>query len=195
MSTHSSFPILETNRLVLRQLTVDDSENWFKNLSDEEVAVLIGMEPLESVDDSKSIINRFNDRYEKKNGMAWAITLKEDEGFIGTCSYEKIDSHNLSGEIGYDLLKIYWGHGFMAEALSVILDYGFESLGLNRIEVHTAAINLASRNLLRKLGFFEEGIFRESTFFRGEFRDDCQYSLLRREWNESQKNAVDEQEY
>ena len=188
MSTHSSFPILETNRLVLRQLTVDDSENWFKNLSDEEVAVLIGMEPLESVDDSKSIINRFNDRYEKKNGMAWAITLKEDEGFIGTCSYEKIDSHNLSGEIGYDLLKIYWGHGFMAEALNAIINYGFDSLRLNRIEAHTAALNLASRNLLRRLGFFEEAIFRESSIFRGEFRDDCQYSLLRREWNDPKKN-------
>lgn len=191
MSTSSPFPILETTRLVLRQLTVDDSENWFKNLSDDGVAVLIGMEPLENVEDSKSIIISFIDRYEKKNGMAWAIILKEDESFIGTCSYEKIDSHNLSGEIGYDLLKKYWGHGFMAEALSAIIDYGFESLRLNRIEAHTTAINLASRNLLRRLGFFEEGIFRESSFFRGEFRDDCQYSLLRREWNRPQKNAED----
>jgi len=191
MSTSSPFPILETTRLVLRQLTVDDSENWFKNLSDDEVAVLIGMEPLENVEDSKSIINSFIDRYEKKNGMAWAIILKENESFIGTCSYEKIDSYNLSGEIGYDLLKKYWGHGFMAEALSAIIDYGFESLRLNRIEAHTAAINLASRNLLRRLGFFEEGIFRESSFFRGEFRDDCQYSLLRREWNSPQKNTED----
>jgi ribosomal-protein-alanine N-acetyltransferase len=191
MSTSSPFPILETNRLVLRQLTVDDSENWFKNLSDDGVAVLIGMEPLENVEDSKSIINSFIDRYEKKNGMAWAIILKEDESFIGTCSYEKIDNHNLSGEIGYDLLKKYWGQGFMAEALSAIIDYGFESLRLNRIEAHTAAINSASRNLLRRLGFFEEGIFRESSFFRGEFRDDCQYSLLRREWNRPQRNAED----
>ncbi len=189
MSTSLPFPILETNRLVLRQLTVDDSENWFKNLSDDEVAVLIGMEPLENVEDSRSIINSFIDRHEKKNGMAWAIILKEDESFIGTCSYEKIDSHNLSGEIGYDLLKKYWGHGFMTEALSAIIDYGFESLRLNRIEAHTAAINSASRNLLRRLGFFEEDIFRESSFFRGEFRDDCQYSLLRREWNKPQKNA------
>ncbi|MFW9869608.1 MAG: GNAT family N-acetyltransferase [Candidatus Thorarchaeota archaeon] len=191
MSTSSPFPILETNRLVLRQLSIDDSENWFKNLSDDGVAVLIGMEPLENVEDSKSIINSFLDRYEKKNGMAWAIILKENESFIGTCSYEKIDSHNLSGEIGYDLLKKFWGHGFMAEALSAIIDYGFESLRLNRIEAHTAAINSASRNLLRRLGFFEEGIFRESSFFRGEFRDDCQYSLLRREWNRPQKNAED----
>jgi ribosomal-protein-alanine N-acetyltransferase len=191
MSTSSPFPILETNRLVLRQLTVDDSENWFKNLSDDGVAVLIGMEPLEKVEDSRSIINSFNDRYKKNNGMAWAIILKEDESSIGTCSYEKIDNHNRSGEIGYDLLKKYWGHGFMAEALSAIIDYGFESLRLNRIEAHTAAINSASRNLLRRLGFFEEGIFRESSFFRGEFRDDCQYSLLRREWNSPQKNTED----
>ena len=191
MSTSSPFPILETTRLVLRQLTVDDSENWFKNLSDDGVACLIGMEPLENVEDSMSIITSFIDRYEKKNGMAWAIILKEDESFIGTCSYEKIDSFNLSGEIGYDLLKDYWGNGFMAEALTAIIDYGFESLGLNRIEAHTAAINSASRNLLRRLGFFEEGVFRESSFFRGEFRDDCQYSLLRREWNRLPKKAED----
>ena len=188
MSTSSTFPVLETDRLVLRQLTVEYSNIWFKNLSDDEVAVLIGMEPLEDVEDSRVIINSFNERYEKNNGMAWAIILKEDESFIGTCSYEKIDSHNLSGEIGYDLLKEYWGHGFMAEALNAIINYGFDSLRLNRIEAHTAALNLASRNLLRRLGFFEEAIFRESSLFRGEFRDDCQYSLLRREWNDPKKN-------
>lgn len=71
----------------------------------------------------------------------------------------------------------------MTEALRAIIDYGFEYLKLNRIEVHTAAINAASRSLLRRLGFFEEGVFRESSFFKGEFRDNCQYSLLRREWN------------
>ena len=184
MSTSPPFPILVTERLVLRQLTVDDSESWFQSLSDDEVAVLIGMEPLEHVDESKGIIDSFSDRYEKGKGMAWAMTLKEDDKFIGTCSYEKIDKENLSGEIGYDLLKEYWGKGFMTEALRAIIDYGFEHLNLNRIEAHTAAINASSRSLLRRLGFFEEGIFRESSFFRGEFRDVCQYSLLRREWSE-----------
>ncbi|MFX1367209.1 MAG: GNAT family N-acetyltransferase [Promethearchaeota archaeon] len=183
MSTNQPFPVLETERLVLRQLVEDDSENWFQNLSDDEVAALIGMAPLERVEESHDIIKSFGDRFERGAGMAWAIILKEDEGFIGTCSYEKIDRHNLSGEIGYDLLKEYWGHGFMTEALRAVIDYGFEFLRLNRIEAHTAAINSASRSLLRRLGFFEEGIFRESSFFRGEFRDDCQYSLLRREWH------------
>ncbi|MDH4214222.1 MAG: GNAT family N-acetyltransferase [Candidatus Thorarchaeota archaeon] len=187
MSRSSPFPILETQRLILRQLTVDDSENWFKNLSDDEVAVLIGMEPLENVEESKSIIKSFSDRYEKRNGIAWAIVLKEDYTFIGTCSYEKIDKENRSGEIGYDLLKEYWGRGFMTEALRIIIEYGFENLNLNRIEAHTAAINMASRDLLRRLGFSEEGISRDSSFFRGEFRDDCYYSLLRREWTNPNK--------
>ena len=187
MSASQHFPVLETERLVLRQLTVDDSENWFKNLSDDEVAVLIGMEPLEHVEGSKGFIDSFSDRYEKGQGMAWAIILKEDYTFIGTCSYEKIDKLNLSGEIGYDLLKEYWGRGFMTEALRIIIEYGFENLNLNRIEAHTAAINTASRDLLRKLGFSEEGIFRDSSFFRGEFRDDCTYSLLRREWTNPNK--------
>ena len=150
------------------------------------------MNPLSTVEESEGIIVSFGDHFEKGNGIAWAITLKEEETFIGTCSYEKVDKQNLSGEIGYDLLKGYWGKGFMTEALRAIIDYGFEHLRLNRIEAHTAAINSASRNLLRRLGFLEEGIFRESSLFRGEFRDDCQYSLLRREWNTPKKTAEDQ---
>jgi ribosomal-protein-alanine N-acetyltransferase len=183
MPANPTFPILETERLVLSQLTADDSERWFQNLSDDEITGLIGMEPLENAEESKDIIKSFSDRFEEGSGMAWAITLKGDGKFIGTCSYEKIDMENRSGEIGYDLLKTHWGRGFMAEALRAIIDYGFEHLNLNRIEAHTAAINDASRSLLRRLGFLEEGIFRESSFFRGEFRDDCQYSLLSREWS------------
>lgn len=188
--TGQPFPLLETERLTLRQLTAEDSESWFTNLSDDEVAGLIGMEPLSTVEECEGIISRFSERFEKRAGMAWAVTLKEDATFIGTCSFERIDKQNLSAEIGYDLMKEYWGHGFMTEALRAIIDYGFESLGLNRIEAHTASINTSSRKLLRRLGFFEEGIFRESSFFRGEFRDDCHYSLLRREWDTTQKKAV-----
>ena len=183
MAASQPFPILKTERLVLRQLTADDSDRWFLNLSNDEVAGLIGMDPLSTVEESERIINSFSNRFEKGTGIAWAISLKAESTFIGTCSYEKIDKKNISGVIGYDLLKEYWRNGFMTEALRAIIDYGFEYLKLNRIEVHTAAINAASRSLLRRLGFFEEGVFRESSFFKGEFRDDCQYSLLRREWN------------
>ena len=182
MTDERAFPDLETERLFLRQLIECDTEDWHKNLSDFDVAGLIGMNPLEKIEDTKDIIASFTKRYEKDSGMAWAIILKETGAFIGTVSIESIDRHNFSGEIGYDLLKEYWGQGYMTESLRPVIEYAFTNYELNRIEAHTAAINKASRSLLERLGFSLDGISRESSFFRGEFRDGCLYSLLRREW-------------
>ena len=182
MAEERVFPVIETERLLLRQLLESDTEQWHHNLSDYEVAGLIGMDPLQNIADTKEIILSFSNRYETDIGMAWAITLKDTGIFIGTCSYESVDKHNFSGEIGYDLLKEYWGCGYMTESLRPVIEYGFANYKLNRIEAHTAAINKASRDLLERLGFSLDGISRESMFFRGKFRDFCLYSLLRREW-------------
>ncbi len=183
MDEEQDFPILETERLILRQLLESDAEQWHRNLSDYDVAGLIGMDPFQNVADTKEIIISFSNRYEKDIGMAWAITLRGTGAFIGTCSWENIDKHNFCGEIGYDLLKDYWGQGYMIESLKPMIEYGFTKYELNRIEAHTAAVNEASRRLLKRLGFSLDGISRESAFFRGAFRDGCLYSLLRREWN------------
>jgi ribosomal-protein-alanine N-acetyltransferase len=180
MSRNPSFPILETKRLVLRQLAADDSESWFQNLSNDEITGLIGMDPLETIEELEAIIKSFNERFKEGAGIAWAITLKETNEFIGTCSYESINKKNRSGEIGYDLLREYWGHGFMTEALRAIIEYGFRQIGLDRIEANTDPVNIHSRNLLERLGFIEEGTFRESASFTGEFGDDIHYSLYRR---------------
>ena len=180
MSSNLSFPILGTKRLVLRQLTDDDSERWFQNLSNDEITGLIGMDPLETIEELEAIIKSFNERFKEGTGIAWAITLKETNEFIGTCSYESINKENSSGEIGYDLLREYWGHGFMTEALRAIIEYGFRQIGLDRIEANTDPVNIHSRNLLERLGFIEEGTFRESPSFTGEFGDDIHYSLYRR---------------
>lgn len=76
MAASQPFPILKTERLVLRQLTADDSDRWFLNLSNDEVAGLIGMDPLSTVEESERIINSFSNRFEKGTGIAWAISLK-----------------------------------------------------------------------------------------------------------------------
>lgn len=175
-----SFPILETKRLILRQLTADDSESWFQNLSNDEITGLIGMEPLDTVEEVERIIRSFRDRFKEGTGIAWAITLRESNELIGTCSYESINKESCSGEIGYNLLREYWGHGIMTEALRTIIDFGSRQLGLNRIEANTDLANTASRNLLERLGFIEEGTFRESPSFTGEFGDDIHYVLLNR---------------
>ena len=180
MSADSPFPILQTKRLVLRQLTTSDSKSWSRNLSNHEITGLIGMDPLETAEEIEEIIDSFADRFREGTGIAWAITLKATSEFIGTCSYESINEEKQVGEIGYDLLREYWGLGFMTEALKAIIDYGFEQLGLKRIEANTDPANAASRSLLERLGFNAEGTFRESASFAGEFGDDIHYALRRR---------------
>jgi ribosomal-protein-alanine N-acetyltransferase len=185
MLTDPSFPVLRTDRLVLRQLAVDDSRAWFRSLSDVVVTELIGMDPLETVEEIGETIDRYTAGFEEGAMMAWAITLRESSQFIGTCSYEHINSEDHSGVIGYDLLREHWGQGFMTEALRAIIDYGFKKLGLNLIQANTDPTNTPSRNLLKRLGFLEEGTFRESAHFTGEFGDDRLYSLTRSQWHES----------
>ena len=80
--------------------------------------------------------------------------------FIGTYSYGSFSLGYFRGEIGYDLSKGYCGQGLMTEAVQAIINYGFECLGLNRIEAHTFPQNTRSVSLLRRQHFKEEGTFR-----------------------------------
>lgn len=175
------FPQLETERLTLRQLTLDDKEAIFQNFSDHETTKYI-MKPMTNVEQAENIIQEFIDGYKQGKAIFWAVVLKKDDTFVGTCSYECLQWDDFRGEIGYDLSKTYWGQGLMTEALQAIIEYGFECLGLNRIEANTFPENSRSINLLRRLHFQEEGTFRQHSFFKGKFRDEVFFSLLREDW-------------
>jgi ribosomal-protein-alanine N-acetyltransferase len=84
--------------------------------------------------------------------------------------------------MGYDLAAPHRRQGIMTEAMEAAIDYGFGSMGLNRIEALVDPGNTASIRLLLRLGFSQEGVLREYTHFRGKFVDDVCFSLLRREW-------------
>ena len=73
----------------------------------------------------------------------------------------------------------------MTEALRVILEYGFKEMGLNRIQAIIDSKNIRSINLIQRLGFKKEGVFRQRSYFRGQFLDDVCFSILRKEWEES----------
>ncbi|MDF1540809.1 MAG: GNAT family N-acetyltransferase [Candidatus Thorarchaeota archaeon] len=137
MKSSGTFPQLETKRLILREIGLQDAEGVFQNFSDEEITDIIGMGSLSTLKDAEEIIGEFQAYFEKGTGLAWAVVLKENDRFIGICTYEELDKHNSRGEIGYDLLRDYWGKGLMSEALRAVISYGFEELELNRIDAHT----------------------------------------------------------
>jgi GNAT acetyltransferase-like protein/glutathione-dependent formaldehyde-activating enzyme len=84
-----------------------------------------------------------------------------------------------------------WGCGYMYEALSALLDYGFTELNLNRVEADTDPRNERSTRLLARLQFFREGLFRERCIVDGEISDAAMYGLLRRDWAEHRRSEAE----
>jgi ribosomal-protein-alanine N-acetyltransferase len=174
----TSFPQLETERLVLRGLSLGDCEAVFGSFSDEDVTKYM-MEPFTSVAQSENIIKAFLEEYRQETGLTWAITLRQDAAFLGTCSVEVKSGSR--GEVGFDLSKAYWGRGYMSEALTAIVAYGFDDVGLRKIEAHTYLLNHRAVRLLKALDFRVDGVLRESSWSNGRLWDEVFFSLERRD--------------
>jgi len=183
-------PVLTTERLVLRRVTLDDAEWYLEHFSLPEIAWGQGSPPPDGIEAARDQLRLyFIDSFEQRRGMRWGLVLKDDERdvarapLIGSAGFYDWDGAVRSAEVGYDLRPEYWGRGLMAEALTAILDFCFGRLGLNRAQILLMPRNLRSRRLAGRLGFTEEGTLREHDFDeRGELCDDVVFSLLAREW-------------
>jgi ribosomal-protein-alanine N-acetyltransferase len=159
-----TFPRLETDRLLLREITPEDRDGIFRNFSDQDVAKWFFEEPYSKIEQVDEIIGAFSNEFEQGTGLTWAIALKESNEFIGTCGYEEVEIGSC-GEIGFDLAKEHWGKGLMSEALGAILDYGFDVFGLVKVEAHTYSTNSRAIRLLRNLGFQLQNVEDDSHYF------------------------------
>lgn len=180
------FPQLNTSRLKLVRLTSDDAEEVFSIFSNDKVIEHYDLGALKQTSQALSLINFFNARYADNTGIRWGIRLKESNRLIGTCGFNSWSPKMKSADIGYDLLPKYWGYGYASEAVSVILKEAFSGglpCGpLNRIQADTIPGNDASELLLLKLGFKEEGLRRESGYWKGAFHDLKCFGLLESEY-------------
>ena len=117
----------------------------------------------------------------------FAIVRREDAAVVGTCTLFDLDAQCRRAQVGYVLLVSEWGKGYAGEAVRGLLDWGFEHLGLNRVEADVDPRNAASARLLERLGFAREGHLRERWIVGGEISDSLMYGLLAREWHERQE--------
>lgn len=176
------FPILETERLVLRQITPEDSGDLFHYFSLDEVTKFYDVESFTNVQQAEELIDRWHQRFEKNLGIRWGITLKSENRVIGTCGYHGWMKHHFKAEIGYELTPDYWGKGFMTEAIQKVIEFGFREFGLNRIEAFVEPGNVNSRKVLEKVGFSEEGILKEHFYWRNQFVDTAIFALLKKNY-------------
>jgi ribosomal-protein-alanine N-acetyltransferase len=183
-----SFPVLETNRLRLEKLSKDDSNSLFELFSDNAVVKYYDLEAFTEQSQASNLIEFFNSRFKENSGIRWAIRLKEINEFIGTCGFNSWSPKMKNATIGYDLLPKYWSNGFTTEAVHRIVKAAFLgelSCGkLNRIQGDTVPGNSASESLLLKVGFKEEGLRRQSGYWKNQFHDLKCFGLIRSEYSE-----------
>ena len=176
----SPFPVLQTERMLLRRLTKADSEQMLILRSDDRVMQYIEREKTTSLHDAEAFIDRINIFGDSNESIMWAIALKDSpQEMIGTICFWRLQPENHRAEVGYVLHPDHWNKGIMYEALLAVIGYGFDSMNLHSIEAHINPGNLASARLLEKAGFIREGYYRENIFFGGRFLDTAAYSLLK----------------
>lgn len=172
------FPVLQTERLILRRITKDDAANIFMLRSNPETMKYIPRPLAKNIDDALIHINLIEDKIETNTGINWAITLKENPDFIGIIGHFAIKAEHYRAEIGYMLLPEFHNQGIVSEAVAEVVKYGFKSMKLHSIEAIIAPENLSSAKVLEKNGFIREAHLKENEYYEGKFLDTVIYSIL-----------------
>jgi [ribosomal protein S5]-alanine N-acetyltransferase len=165
-----TFPVLETPRLRLRQLEAADAQDVFQIYADSEVTRYYDLETFTDLQQAQALISRQLGRFHQKAGLRWAITFKEEDTVIGSVGI-MLYPENKMGGIGYDLARPYWRLGIMSEVLQAVIQFAFETAGVERIQALVMPGNTASATLLEKLGFRDQGLLQNHAFFKGKFQD------------------------
>jgi len=177
------FPVINTERLLLRRVEKSDVNEIFFLRSDKNVLQYLDTIPVATIAEAASWIERMNDLGKNNDAVTWAITLKQDNMLAGTICFWNITKEHYRAEIGYALHPKHQGKGIMQEAMTAILDYGFTIMKLHSIEANVNPNNSSSIKLLKRNNFIREGFFKENYFYDGKFFDSAIYSLISPEKN------------
>jgi ribosomal-protein-alanine N-acetyltransferase len=169
-------PVLITGRLSLRGLFEPDGPQIMAIRSNAEVNKYLGRSCDVTIDDALSFIKKIQGIVSRGEGFYWGIMLKGHDELIGTICYWNLDVANKKAETGYELHPDWQGKGIMYEALSAVVNYGFENMGLNVITASPVEQNKSSIKLLLKSGFSLVGKFSE---YNANFVD---YRFTRDSW-------------
>lgn len=152
---------LETERTIMRVLTVRDASDFYNLNLDLEVLKYTGDVPFETLELAKTFLSSY-DQYEKYGVGRLAVIEKATSKFIGWCGLKYNPNEDIY-DLGFRFFKQYWNQGFASETAKKCLDYGFNDLKLNRIVGRAMKENIASIKVLEKIGMN----FKENFDFDG----------------------------
>lgn len=160
-------PILESERILLRPLSLNDAESIFKSwTSDPEVGKFMIWDTHKSVDDTIEWLKTEAENIDHNNHYVWGFVLKETGELFGSGGIELKDELKCY-ELGYNIMRKYWGQGLTTEAGKAILDFAVNALEEKKFFCRHAVDNIGSKKVMTKLGFEYYGD-SSYTSFNGE---------------------------
>lgn len=174
---------LETDRLLIRPININDKNEIFEYRSDKETNKYQGWIP-ETIDDVEAFIAKISNKINVPG--TWfqlAIIDKETNKIVGDLGIHFMDNENKQVEIGCTLNKDYQNKGFATESLKKVIDYLFNDLKKHRIVASIDPDNKDSIRLVERIGFRKEAHFIESLMINGKWVDDMIYALIEKDWN------------
>ena len=166
--TKVDFPIIKTERLLLRQFIASDLENVYKGLSDPEIIKYYGVN-YKTLEDTKAQMQFFVDLEKEGTGIWWAVCSLDNKTFYGAGGLNSLNKVHKKAEIGFWLLTEFWGQDIMTEVMPIICNYGFDNLELHRIEGLVETDNLTCKKAMKKLDFKLEGTMKDCEVKNGKF--------------------------
>lgn len=176
--------MIDTERLQIRNLKRSDLTGFYFYRSNPEVTKYQGFDVF-SLEQAENFIGEHADKEFGTPGewVQYAIENKSTAKLVGDCAI-KLDHDVRLAEIGVTISPAYQRKGFAKESLLAILNFLFTRAGIHRITETVDAENRASIQLLKSIGFRQEGYFVENIFFKGKWGSEYQYAMLKREWLE-----------
>ncbi len=180
--------LLETERLVLREMSWNDLDNIHEFHSIKDVARFNTIGIPKDINVTKEIIRRaIEDQKNKLRSIyGWTINLKKTGDFVGETGISLSNDRFKRGEIHYHTTPKFWGNGYATEVAKRLIQLGFEELGLHRIEAGVATENIGSIRVLEKAGMQREGTRRKILPIRGQWYDNYMYAIVDSDLTDSQ---------
>lgn len=173
------FPTIETERLLLREVSVADAPDMHVLRTDERIMLFLNRGPDKSLEETITKIKQIQQLQENNDALLWGITLKGNPAtIIGTAGYWHIRPEHYRAEIGYILHPEHWKKGYMKETLQEVISYGFEIMKLHSIDANINPDNRPSAAVLESCGFIKEAYHKENYYYDGVFYDSVIYSKL-----------------
>jgi len=181
--SEATFTQIESERLWIRRFKDSDLAPFMAYHNDPKVA---RYQSWDSCDDqeARAFIREMESAQPGVPGewFQFAIESKQTQDLIGDCGLRVDEDEPYRAEIGFTLAREYQGRGLASEAVSLLLDYAFDTLGLHRIVAIADCRNAPSVALLERLDLRREGHFLENIWFKGRWADEYLYAVLKDEW-------------